>query len=146
MAAMYCFSMFYRVSTALIAVDLTREFGVSPGQLSVLGAAFFYTFAFAQLPLGPALDRLGAKRIILVASVVAGWTVWAGAAANTGGGSETSSSTNRRCTPKNPNASQASPANKARPPGMLYLGLRTIHFMTAANLRWGWIVRPGHTI
>lgn len=70
MSVMYCFSMFFRVSTALIAVDLTREFRLSPSQLSLLGAAFFYSFALAQFPLGPALDRLGAKRIVVAATVV----------------------------------------------------------------------------
>lgn len=67
---MYVFSMFYRVSTALIAVDLARELSLGPGQLSLLGAAFFYSFAFAQIPLGPALDRWGAKRIVAAATAL----------------------------------------------------------------------------
>ncbi|MBI5440045.1 MAG: MFS transporter [Deltaproteobacteria bacterium] len=68
LAAMYVFSMFYRVSTAVIAVDLDQQFGLGPQRLSLLGAAFFYAFALAQLPLGPALDRWGAKRIIVSAT------------------------------------------------------------------------------
>jgi MFS family permease len=67
---MYVFSMFYRVSTAIIATDLTREFGLSPDQLSLLGAGFFYAFALAQLPLGPALDRLGPRRIVSMATAL----------------------------------------------------------------------------
>jgi MFS family permease len=70
MAAMYCLSQFFRSSTALIAVDLTREFHLGPERLSLLGAAFFYAFALAQLPLGPALDRFGARRIVLGAALV----------------------------------------------------------------------------
>ncbi|MBE0618853.1 MAG: MFS transporter, partial [Proteobacteria bacterium] len=37
MALMYCFSQFYRVSTALIAVDLAAEFGLAPDRLALLG-------------------------------------------------------------------------------------------------------------
>lgn len=70
MSVMYCFSHFFRVSTALIAVDLTAEFGLGPGGLSFLGGAFFYAFAAAQLPLGPALDRLGARRMVLLGACV----------------------------------------------------------------------------
>jgi len=70
MALMYCFSQFYRVSTALIAVDLAEEFGLGPDRLALLGGMFFYVFALAQLPLGPALDRWGAKLIVVGGSLV----------------------------------------------------------------------------
>lgn len=70
MSLMYCFSHFYRVSTAIIAVDLAEEFGLGPEALSLLGGMFFYAFAAAQLPLGPALDRLGARRIIVAGGIV----------------------------------------------------------------------------
>lgn len=70
LAAMYCLSQFFRSSTALIAVDLSREFHLGPERLSLLGAAFFYAFALAQIPLGPALDRFGARRILLGAAAV----------------------------------------------------------------------------
>ncbi len=66
MALTYCFSHFYRLATALIAVDLTDEFGLDAAGLSMLGAAFFYAFALAQIPLGPALDRFGARRIVIL--------------------------------------------------------------------------------
>ena len=65
MALTYCFSHFYRMSTALIAVDLADEFGLEAAGLSMLGAAFFYAFALAQIPLGPVLDRFGARRIVI---------------------------------------------------------------------------------
>lgn len=66
MALTYCFSHFYRLSTALIAVDLAAEFALGASELSLLGAAFFYAFALAQIPLGPALDRFGARRIVVL--------------------------------------------------------------------------------
>lgn len=70
MGAVYCLSMFYRVSTAIIAVDLAREFSIGPEELSLLGGVFFYFFAFSQLPLGPALDRFGARRMILLGTLL----------------------------------------------------------------------------
>ncbi len=71
MTAMYCFSQFYRMSTAVIAVDLDREFHLGPGRLSLLGGAFYYAFAAVQVPLGLTLDRWGAKRIVVAATVLA---------------------------------------------------------------------------
>jgi len=70
MALMYCFSQFYRVSTALIAVDLAQEFALGPDQLALLGGLFFYAFALAQFPLGPALDRWGARPIVVGAALL----------------------------------------------------------------------------
>ncbi|MDF1551858.1 MAG: MFS transporter [Deferrisomatales bacterium] len=69
MAVTYCFSQFYRMSTAVIAVDLAREFGLGPNRLSLLGGAFFYAFASVQIPLGLALDRWGAKRMVLAGTL-----------------------------------------------------------------------------
>ncbi|MFH1057287.1 MAG: MFS transporter [Pseudomonadota bacterium] len=54
-------SMFYRVSTAVIAPDLVRDLHLDPSQMGSLGAAFYYSFALSQLPLALALDRLGAR-------------------------------------------------------------------------------------
>jgi len=54
-------SMFYRVSTAVIAPDLVRDLGLDSAQMGALGAAFYYSFALCQIPLALALDRLGAR-------------------------------------------------------------------------------------
>jgi predicted MFS family arabinose efflux permease len=53
----------------VIAVDLAREFQLGPNRLSLLGGAFFYAFASVQIPLGLALDRWGAKPIILAGTL-----------------------------------------------------------------------------
>ncbi len=71
MAAMFCLSQFYRMSVALIAVDLETDLGLDPGRLSLLVGAFFYAFAAVQLPLGTALDRWGAKRVVVAATLTA---------------------------------------------------------------------------
>lgn len=56
--------MFYRVSTAVIAPDLMRDFDLNAKTLGLLGGAFFYSFALFQLPIGPLLDRMGPRRVI----------------------------------------------------------------------------------
>jgi predicted MFS family arabinose efflux permease len=67
----FILSMFYRVSTAIISPDLARELDLTSAQLGQLSAAFFYAFAANQIPLGLALDRFGARRIMLVLACLA---------------------------------------------------------------------------
>ncbi len=67
----FILSMFYRVSTAIISPDLARELSLSSAQLGQLSAAFFYAFAANQIPLGLALDRFGARRVMAVLGVLA---------------------------------------------------------------------------
>ncbi|PKN69430.1 MAG: MFS transporter [Deltaproteobacteria bacterium HGW-Deltaproteobacteria-12] len=63
-AGMYIMSHFWRVSTAVIAGDLSRDLSLSPDMLGLLGGAFFYSFGLAQLPMGPLLDRFGSRAVI----------------------------------------------------------------------------------
>ncbi len=63
-AGMYIMSNFWRVSTAVIAGDLSLDLGLSPDILGLLGGAFFYSFGLAQLPMGPLLDRFGSRVVI----------------------------------------------------------------------------------
>lgn len=63
--------MFYRASTAVLSPLLAEEFGLSTAELSELSAVFFYTFAAAQLPIGIALDRVGARRTAAFLTIVA---------------------------------------------------------------------------
>ncbi|OPY86999.1 MAG: putative sulfoacetate transporter SauU [Smithella sp. PtaU1.Bin162] len=65
-AVMYILSQFWRVSTAVIAGDLSHDLGISPEMLGFLGGAFFYSFGAMQLPMGPMLDRFGPRIIISV--------------------------------------------------------------------------------
>lgn len=71
LSALYVLSMFYRVSNAVIAPDLVKEFELDAESLGVLGGAFFYSFALLQIPLGPMLDRIG-PRIIMACSALIG--------------------------------------------------------------------------
>jgi MFS family permease len=67
----YFLSYLYRVINAVIAPDLVRDLGVAPRELGLLTGVYFVTFAAAQLPLGLALDRFGARRTLAVLLLVA---------------------------------------------------------------------------
>jgi nitrate/nitrite transporter NarK len=68
--ALYVVAYFYRTSGAVMALDLARDLSLSPRQLGNMAAVLFYGFAFAQLPLGPLLDRFGARRTIFLLGLV----------------------------------------------------------------------------
>jgi len=64
LSALYILSMFYRVSSAVIAPNLTQDLGLNAETLGILGGAFFYSFTLLQIPLGPMLDRIGPRIVI----------------------------------------------------------------------------------
>lgn len=72
----YFLSYAFRTINAVISTHLVRDLGLSPGQLGLLTATYFFTFALAQIPLGVMLDRYGPRRIetalLLFAAVGAG--------------------------------------------------------------------------
>jgi MFS family permease len=70
LAGLFCFSMFYRVTNAVIAPDLVREFNLDAEGLGLLGSAFFYTFAVFQIPMGMLLDSVEPRKIISLFSLV----------------------------------------------------------------------------
>ena len=57
-AAGYFLSYVFRRVNAVVAADLTLEFHLSAADLGLLTAAYFLTFAVAELPLGTWLDQL----------------------------------------------------------------------------------------
>lgn len=63
-AAIFIISQFWRVSNAVVANDLSRDLGLSPETLGLLGGAFFYSFCLVQLPMGFLLDRFGARAVM----------------------------------------------------------------------------------
>lgn len=70
-AAAYFLSAMLRAVTATLAPVFGTELGVSAGSLGLLGSAYFLGFALAQVPLGPALDRYGPRRVQLVLLAIA---------------------------------------------------------------------------
>ncbi len=67
----YVISGFWRVSTAVLAGELSSDLVLSPEVLGLLGGVFFYSFGLAQLPMGPMLDRFGPRIVISLLSCVA---------------------------------------------------------------------------
>ncbi len=61
LVAMFGFSYLYRTAPAVIAPYLTQEFSLGAERLGLLSSIFFYVFAAAQIPLGPALDSIGPR-------------------------------------------------------------------------------------
>jgi MFS family permease len=60
----YVLSQFYRAFLAVVATDLSRDLGLGPAELGMISAVWFIGFAFAQFPVGWALDRFGPRRTI----------------------------------------------------------------------------------
>ena len=60
----YILVYFYRISLAVVARDISRELQLSPAQLGSLSSILFYSYAAAQIPLGPMIDRLGSRVVI----------------------------------------------------------------------------------
>jgi predicted MFS family arabinose efflux permease len=61
LSCLYIFSMFHRVTNAVIAPNLIQDLKLNPETLGFLGGAFFYAFALMQFPIGPMLDRIGPR-------------------------------------------------------------------------------------
>jgi predicted MFS family arabinose efflux permease len=58
-------SFLFRLANAMIAPELVAEFGLTPGDLGLVTAAFFVGFGAVQLPMGLALDRWGPRPVMV---------------------------------------------------------------------------------
>lgn len=65
LATFFIMSQFLRVSNAVVAKELMRDLGLTAAELGTLGSAFFYSFAFVQVPLGWALDRFETRKLMV---------------------------------------------------------------------------------
>jgi MFS family permease len=70
LAFLFILSMFYRISSGIIAPSLMADLHLSAETLGVLGGAFFYSFALFQIAVGPLLDRVGPRIVILCCSLI----------------------------------------------------------------------------
>ena len=66
MISLFFFSFFYRTSPAVISPYLLRDFSLGAEKLGLLSSIFFFVFAVAQVPLGPALDFIGPRKVVSV--------------------------------------------------------------------------------
>ncbi|WP_229204461.1 MFS transporter [Duganella sp. CF458] len=64
-------SWLLRSVNAMLAPQLVAQANLTPSQLGMLTSAYFLAFAFAQLPIGFALDRYGPRRVQFVLLLVA---------------------------------------------------------------------------
>ena len=60
----YLMSQFFRSFLAVIAPDLQSQLALSEADLGAISGAWFVAFAFAQFPVGWALDRIGPRRSV----------------------------------------------------------------------------------
>ncbi|NVO00834.1 MAG: MFS transporter [Geobacteraceae bacterium] len=70
LSLIYILVYFYRVSLAVVAGDISRELSLSPADLGRLSGILFYVYAFAQLPLGPLIDRFGGRLVISLCGIL----------------------------------------------------------------------------
>lgn len=75
----YILSQFYRSFLTVVVDELTRDLGIGPKEFGALGAAWFFTFAAMQIPVGIWLDRFGARRtmVTMMGTAVAGAILFA---------------------------------------------------------------------
>lgn len=62
----YCTSQLVRWNYASITKYLMTDLAIGKPELGLLGSAFFYAYAFAQIPWGTATDMFGGRRVIPV--------------------------------------------------------------------------------
>jgi predicted MFS family arabinose efflux permease len=67
----YFVSYVLRAVNAVIAPRLVAELGLGPAELGLLTSTYSLSFALAQLPVGLALDRFGARRVVASLLVLA---------------------------------------------------------------------------
>ncbi|MFB6164476.1 MAG: MFS transporter [Haloarculaceae archaeon] len=70
LAAAYALVSVHRLSTAVLAEQLTGAFDATGTALGTLHASFFVIYAVMQLPAGFVADRVGSRRTVTVGTVV----------------------------------------------------------------------------
>ena len=61
--------MFHRASLGVAGLEAQRRFGISAAVLSVFSVLQLAVYAGLQVPVGVALDRFGARRMILAGAL-----------------------------------------------------------------------------
>ncbi len=66
-ALFYVYDYFIQVAPSVMVSDLMRDFNIGAGDLGVLSACFFYSYALMQAPAGWALDYFGPRKLLSAA-------------------------------------------------------------------------------
>jgi len=72
LAMMYFLGMFHRVSPGVMAKELMETFGIGATAIGLLGGAYFYPYAVAQIPAGVLSDVWGIRKTITLFVAIAG--------------------------------------------------------------------------
>lgn len=70
-SSLFVLSQFYRAAVAVITPQLVSDLSLTPEDLSLMSAAFFYAFSLTQVPLAVYLDRIGAVKTMVVLNMIA---------------------------------------------------------------------------
>jgi len=68
----YLLGFFHRVSPAVLASELMREFAIGAAAMGNLSAFYFYSYVLMQIPTGILADRWGPRRLLTAGALVAG--------------------------------------------------------------------------
>ena len=72
LALAYLLVYFHRLSPAVVALDLMKDLKAGGALMGFLGSAYFYPYAFMQIPSGLLSDTWGPRRTITVSFILAG--------------------------------------------------------------------------
>jgi MFS family permease len=67
----FCYAFLQRVSPSVMVEELMRDFSASAAILGNLSAFYFYAYAALQIPVGLLMDRIGPRRLMTGAALVA---------------------------------------------------------------------------
>lgn len=68
----YFYEYAVRVSPSILVPELMKTFKVDAASVGIISAFYFYAYAPMQFPVGILADRYGARRLLLLASVICG--------------------------------------------------------------------------
>ena len=69
-AMFYVYDYFIQVAPSVMVHDLMQDFSIGAGDLGVLSACFFYSYALMQIPAGWMLDHLGPRKLLSLAVLI----------------------------------------------------------------------------
>jgi MFS family permease len=70
-AIFFLYAFVQRVAPSVMVDDLMRDFGVGAGAIGHLSAFYFYAYVAVQLPVGVLMDRIGPRRLMSAAALIA---------------------------------------------------------------------------
>jgi len=65
--AMFIFAL--QTSVSVMISPLKADFKINDFQIGFLSSSFFYTYAFAQIPIGGLIDKFGTRRILAISAL-----------------------------------------------------------------------------